>query len=82
MKKRFLLLVGVLLCTGVGSGMANHGTVVSPDANLCCRYWDVKASFVTDENGQTHMTGFECYTGGTKTCLDGCECNEIIPTPV
>ncbi len=83
MKKVLLAISFLLLLYATSTGIAkpNVGSIVSPNANPCCRYWDVKMTYQVDEHGVAHLVGMECITGGTKTCLDDCVCNDINPIP-
>lgn len=83
--KKTLLTLGILTLlhfSFISMGKSNDVSIVSPNANPCCRYWDIKMTFVYDENGVPVLVGFECLTGGTKTCIDGCACDDINPIPV
>lgn len=82
--KKILFAMGLLtlMCSySTSTAKPNVSSIVSPNANFCCRYWDVKMTFKMDDQGVAHLVGFECLTGGSKTCVDGCECNDINPIP-
>lgn len=38
-------------------------------------------TYQVDDHGVAHLVGFECITGGTKTCHDDRVCNDINPIP-